>query len=336
MIAVALEHRTTYRFDRPIAIGPHVVRLRPAPHPRTPDRGLLAADLPGRPLHQLAAGPVRQLPGPGGLPEQGQRAGRSPSAWSPTCGDQPVRLLHRGVRRDLPVPLRQPSWPRTSQPYLDVAARRTARSWTSGSAARCRPRRRRAVRSVQFLGALNAAVHRDVAYSVRMEQGVQTPDETLTGRIGSCRDSALAAGDRAAAATASPRGSSPATSSSSTADDRALDGPSGPDRGLHRPARLGRGLRPRRRLGRARPDLGAVRRRGPHPAGRHPAPGRRARDHRGHRARPRSTIELRQHGAAGSTRTRGSPSPTADGAAGAPATARRGGRRAAARRPACG
>ena len=41
-----------------------------------------------------------------------------------------------------------------------------------------------------FLAGLNAAVNRDVAYSVRMEAGVQSPDETLRLGIGSCRDSA--------------------------------------------------------------------------------------------------------------------------------------------------
>jgi len=35
-VRVALEHRTTYRFDRPVTVNPHVVRLRPAPHCRTP------------------------------------------------------------------------------------------------------------------------------------------------------------------------------------------------------------------------------------------------------------------------------------------------------------
>jgi hypothetical protein len=32
---VALEHGTTYRFDRLVGLGPHAIRLRPAPRCRT-------------------------------------------------------------------------------------------------------------------------------------------------------------------------------------------------------------------------------------------------------------------------------------------------------------
>ena len=35
-IRVALNHVTKYTYDRPVTLMPHVVRLRPAPHARTP------------------------------------------------------------------------------------------------------------------------------------------------------------------------------------------------------------------------------------------------------------------------------------------------------------
>ncbi|RYF96803.1 MAG: hypothetical protein EON94_15820, partial [Caulobacteraceae bacterium] len=35
-IHVAIEHKTKYLYDRPVSLGPQVVRLRPAPHTRTP------------------------------------------------------------------------------------------------------------------------------------------------------------------------------------------------------------------------------------------------------------------------------------------------------------
>ena len=35
-IRVGLSHVTTYRYDRDVTLSPHLVRLRPAPHCRTP------------------------------------------------------------------------------------------------------------------------------------------------------------------------------------------------------------------------------------------------------------------------------------------------------------
>ena len=105
-IRVALAHRTSYRYDRLVTLSPHEIRLRPAPHCRTPITRLFAAHRAGAAFRQLATGPVRQLgrarsssrTAPIALDDHG-RSRRRPD------DHQPVRFFRRALRRGVPVRL---------------------------------------------------------------------------------------------------------------------------------------------------------------------------------------------------------------------------------------
>ena len=92
-IRVALHHRTQYKYDRLTELGPHVVRLRPAPHCRTPIRAYSLKISPAGPLSQLAAGSVRQLPRAARVQRAGDRVRRRGRPAGRDDGHQSVRLL---------------------------------------------------------------------------------------------------------------------------------------------------------------------------------------------------------------------------------------------------
>ena len=268
VMQVALRHRTSYRYDRLVASARRscgCARRRTAA-PRSCSYSLKVE--PEQALHQLAAGPVRQLPGPAGLPGADRAASRSRSTSWPRW--------RRSTRSTSSSSPRAENYPFAYEPELQQGP--GALSGVRAARARCSPRslRRRSARSrtaiVDFLVDLNQRpAAATSATSIRMEPGIQTCEETLALRSGSCRDFGLAAG----ADPAPPRPRRPLRLRLPDPAQAGREGARRPVRrraGLHRPARLGRGLPARRRLDRPRPDLGPAGRRGPHPAGLHARP----------------------------------------------------------------
>lgn len=193
-IKVALEHRTSYTFDRPVRVFPHIVRLRPAPHSRTP----------------IEAYSLRIEPSDHFINWQQDAVGNFLARL--VFPDPTARLtITVGLIADLKVinPFDffiedwAETWPSAGwtytkamdddlKPYLRPVDEdgdgsgpgELVRAWLQNFSVRD------GTRTIDFLVALNRAVNADVAYGVRMEPGVQTPDLTLRKGVGSCRDSA--------------------------------------------------------------------------------------------------------------------------------------------------
>lgn len=185
---IALEHRTTYRFDRPIAIGPHLIRLRPAPHSRTPIEAYSLTISPADHFINWQQDPFGNYLARAVFPTKASELDITVGLVADMKVINPFDFFIESYAETYPFSY-PPELEADLKPYLDVpdsARGPLVNEWVANSAKPTSDGQP----TVQFLGALNSAIYSDVAYSTRMEAGVQTPDETLTRRIGSCRDSA--------------------------------------------------------------------------------------------------------------------------------------------------
>ena len=187
-IKVALEHRTTYDFATPVDVGPHVVRLRPAPHCRTPIEAYSLDVSPSPHFVNWQQDPFGNWLARLVFPEKVKTLEITVGLVADLMVINPFDFFIEEYAEHVPFAY-EPGLHADLFPYLRLLDDAGA----ADEFRRSMPQpvdQPGGVPTVQFLADLNAAVHREVAYSVRMEEGVQTPDETLRRRIGSCRDSA--------------------------------------------------------------------------------------------------------------------------------------------------
>lgn len=191
-IKVALEHRTTYRFAEPVTVHPHVVRLRPAPHSRTPIEAYSLDVAPANHFLNWQQDPYGNWLGRLVFPEPVSELDITVGLVADMMVVNPLDFFVEKYAERFPFSY-DPALAADLGPYL-VPVEETAGQGPGPLVTAFKkklPRLPKAGKPViTFLAELNAAVRRAVEYSVRMEAGVQTPDETLKVGVGSCRDSA--------------------------------------------------------------------------------------------------------------------------------------------------
>jgi len=232
-IHVALHHQTRYTYDRPVGHGPHVIRLRPAPHCRTKILSYSQRISGGEHFLNWQQDPFSnwnaRLVFPDPLRELcveveliaemavlnpfdfflEDSATNYPFAYDeaprkdlePFLERCPLTARLAGYVADLKRDILGHPETLARAPVSDSLHRTDVHHEgghlpAAGSDPAAEPVRRkseilapRPLRTIDFLVALNQRLQRDIKYLIRLEPGVQSPEETLTRMSGSCRDS---------------------------------------------------------------------------------------------------------------------------------------------------
>jgi uncharacterized protein (DUF2126 family)/transglutaminase-like putative cysteine protease len=202
-IHVALHHKTQYQYDRLVNLGPQVVRLRPAPHSRTRILSYSLHITPEKhfinwmqdPQSNYSARLVFEQPTREFCVEVDlvaemavfnpfdfflePEAEKFPFAYDPALDHELAPFQRKcwltplftkyitGVRKDLLGETRR----RTKKERIEIPETDKPRT-------------------IDFLVAINQRIWKDIKYTIRLQPGVQTPEDSLEKLSGSCRDSA--------------------------------------------------------------------------------------------------------------------------------------------------
>ncbi len=171
-IRVALHHHTIYHFDRPVNVSPHVIRLRPAPHARTP---ILAYSLKIEPAQHF----INWMQDPFGnfqarlvFPEKIRELAITVDLVAEMTVINPFDFFVEDDAEKYPFSY-QSTLRQELAPYLEIQENGPLlREWLAGV-------KRDPLRIVDFLVEINRRLSQSIAYIIRMEPGVQSCEETL-------------------------------------------------------------------------------------------------------------------------------------------------------------
>jgi uncharacterized protein (DUF2126 family) len=186
-IHAAITHRTSYKYDRPVALGPQTIRLRPAPHARTPILSYALKISPQPHFLNWQQDPQGNYLARVVFPERvtsfevvvdlvADMATINPFDFFLEPEAETYPFSYDEVLADELAPFRV-----LRQPGKKLRSLINAVSAALGD---------KDLRMVDMLVMVNRLIAERISYVVRMEPGVWSPEKTLTEEKGSCRDSA--------------------------------------------------------------------------------------------------------------------------------------------------
>ncbi|MDH5546241.1 MAG: transglutaminase family protein [Gammaproteobacteria bacterium] len=182
-IRVAVRHRTSYQYDRPVQLSPHLVRLRPAAHCRTPVLAYSLNVTPKKHFVNWQQDPFGNFVARFVFPEKVSHFSVDVELIAELTVINPFDFFVEEYAETWPFEYDEDLLQQL-QPYLKIREDGSRlREWVRGV-------KREKTAVVNFLVELNRRLQQEIGYIVRMETGVQSCEETLTKLTGSCRDSA--------------------------------------------------------------------------------------------------------------------------------------------------
>ena len=181
-LRVALHHKTRYRYDKPVQLGPHVFRLRPAVHSRTPIESYSLRILPEQHFINWQQDPFGNYLARVVFPEKSNELVVEVDLVADMTVINPFDFFVEEYAENYPFSY-DDQLRKELGPYLEVVEQGPLLNGFLGKVDRS------PTPVVDFLVALNRRLYQEVDYSIRLEAGVQSCEETLSKALGSCRDS---------------------------------------------------------------------------------------------------------------------------------------------------
>src|SRR2546428_3759069 len=181
-IHVALNHVTRYRYDRPVALSPQVVRLRPAPHARTPVHAYSLKVLPAKHFVNWQQDPQANWLARLVFPEKTRELRIEVDLVAEMSVINPFDFFLEPYAEKVPFKYEDRQLHELTPYLVKLPATPLFKAYLAEVPREPKP-------TNQFLVELNQRLQKDVRYVIRLEPGIQTPEETLALGNGSCRDS---------------------------------------------------------------------------------------------------------------------------------------------------